>query len=241
MVIIPNECYCVVFATIVGFETDTKWYYNSCKQCNKKVDYEGGGKYWCIKCDKHVKSAPPRYKLTITVEDDSGNATFVMFDREVVQVQISAENLREKIAKDGKNSSFPDELDVLLDRNFLFRFHISNYNIDKNWDHFTVLRISDGEELIKSFLEVNNDMEERDIEVQSTVTSSIPLHEKEKESTSIICDNEDTNEGFVTPMKRPLEDVSTTGIEKKSDSAQHSSNKRKTFIKIEKDDKANKD
>lgn len=63
------------------------------------------------------------------------------------------------VLQDGKNSSFPDELDVLLDRNFLFRFHISNYNIDKNWDHFTVLRISDDEELIKSFLEVNNDVE----------------------------------------------------------------------------------
>ncbi|XP_021734893.1 replication protein A 70 kDa DNA-binding subunit B-like [Chenopodium quinoa] len=98
-----KKCYFVTFATIVGIESDTAWYYNSCKQCNKKVDYEGGGRYWCQKCDAHVQSALPRYKVTLTVEDDSGTTTFVMFDREIFQIlQISAMDLKDKLSKEGR-------------------------------------------------------------------------------------------------------------------------------------------
>ncbi|KAL2903527.1 Replication protein A 70 kDa DNA-binding subunit B, partial [Bienertia sinuspersici] len=76
-----KECFCATYATIVGIDNNM-WYYDSCKQCNKKVEYEGGVKYWCTKCDSHFKSAPKRYKVTLTVQDDSGSPTFVMFDRE---------------------------------------------------------------------------------------------------------------------------------------------------------------
>ncbi|XP_056683440.1 replication protein A 70 kDa DNA-binding subunit B isoform X1 [Spinacia oleracea] len=148
-----KECFCATVATIVGFEKDTNWYYNSCKSCNKKVDYEGGGRYWCIKCDSHVKSAPPRYKVTVSVEDDSGSASFVMFDREVFQaIQISTMDLKDKLLKDGKGDSFPEELEMLLERKCLFRIQISKYNLDQDWDKFTVVRLSDDEDLIKRIM-----------------------------------------------------------------------------------------
>lgn len=41
-----------------------------------------------------------RYKVKVTVEDDSGSATFVMFDREVFQIiQVSAVDLKDKLSK----------------------------------------------------------------------------------------------------------------------------------------------
>ncbi|KAL2942490.1 Replication protein A 70 kDa DNA-binding subunit, partial [Bienertia sinuspersici] len=95
-----KECFCATYATIVGINNNML-YYDSCKQCNKKVEYEGGGKYWCTKCDLHFKSTPKRYKVTVTVPDDSGSATFVIIDRENFQVlQISAMNLRDVLNKD---------------------------------------------------------------------------------------------------------------------------------------------
>lgn len=41
-----------------------------------------------------------RYKVKVTVEDDSGSATFVMFDREVFQIiQVSAVDIKDKLSK----------------------------------------------------------------------------------------------------------------------------------------------
>ncbi|XP_056695694.1 uncharacterized protein [Spinacia oleracea] len=51
------------------------------------------------------------YKVKVTVEDDSGSATFVMFDREVFQIiQVSAVDIKDKLSKDDKSDSFPKEL-----------------------------------------------------------------------------------------------------------------------------------
>ncbi|XP_021760663.1 uncharacterized protein LOC110725504 [Chenopodium quinoa] len=219
----------------------SKWYYNSCKNCNKKVDYEGGGKYWCKKCDSHVKSAPPRYKLTIIVEDDSGTASFVMFDREVYQIlQISAVDLKEKLSKDGKDdSSFLEELDMLINRKLLFRFHISKYNLSHSWDKYIVLRISDDEQLIKSFLDVNGGLQEKDVEIESIDESSKSSVVKDKELATVVCDNENPNVSFITPTKRPLDDATNVGIDDETSSAQRSTNKKKVVVKIEKEDNTN--
>ncbi|XP_056687828.1 replication protein A 70 kDa DNA-binding subunit B-like [Spinacia oleracea] len=148
-----KECSCVVLASIISIETETKWYYNSCKLCNKKVDYEGGEKFWCSKYDSHVKSAPPRYKVTVTVEDDNGYGTFIIFDREIFQIlQISAVDLKNKSHK---------------------------YNLEQDWDKYTVLKISDDEQLIKQFMEVNPIIEEHDVEVVSSNESIKTPPEKE--------------------------------------------------------------
>ncbi|KAL2941877.1 Replication protein A 70 kDa DNA-binding subunit D, partial [Bienertia sinuspersici] len=211
-----KECFCATYATIVGIDNNM-WYYDSCKQCNKKVEYEGGGKYWCTKCDLHFKSAPKRYKVTVTVQDDSGSATFVMFDREIFQVlQISAMNLKEMWDKENKEDAYPEELNKLLDKKFLFRIHISKYNLEQNWNKYTVVRLTEDENVIKSFLEVDS-LEEKDVEVEST---------KQKDSISVIADNEDSSICSITPTKRSFKDSTNDGKVGETSPAQLSTSKK---------------
>lgn len=51
--------------------------------------------------------------------------------------------------------SFPRELNALLERKFLFKVKISNYNLTQNWPVFTVVKMSDSKQLIKAFQEAS--------------------------------------------------------------------------------------
>ncbi|KAL2906150.1 Replication protein A 70 kDa DNA-binding subunit B [Bienertia sinuspersici] len=187
-----KECFCATYATIVDIDNNM-WYYDSCKQCNKKVEYEGGGKYWCTKCDSHFKSAPKR------------------------QVYL--------ILQENKEDTSPEELNKLLDKKFLFRIHISKYNLEQNWNKYTVARLSEDENIIKSILEVDS-LEEKDVEVEST---------KQKDSAFIIADNEDSSICSITLTKRSFKDSTNDGKVGETILAQLSTSKTKAIIKIEKD------
>ncbi|KAL2937072.1 putative cell division protein WhiA [Bienertia sinuspersici] len=69
--------------------------------------------------------------------------------------------------KENKEDAYPEELNKLLDKKFLFRIHISKYNLEQNWNKYTVVRLTEDENTIKSFLEVDL-LEEKDVEVEST-------------------------------------------------------------------------
>lgn len=97
-----QECECVTIATINSIESDSGWMYNGCKKDFKKVHeiiVDNEKKYWCDKCNGYVEY-DTKFKVHIRVIDESGSATFVMFDRVVVQLLgKSAEYIKENLIK----------------------------------------------------------------------------------------------------------------------------------------------
>ncbi|XP_019184983.1 PREDICTED: uncharacterized protein LOC109179963 [Ipomoea nil] len=70
-----------VLATILPIQTIGDWWYLSCKRCPIKLEQASN----CFYCDKFDNSYPDGnfwYKLIIRVVDSTGNAPFLLWDRE---------------------------------------------------------------------------------------------------------------------------------------------------------------
>ncbi|KAL2905811.1 Replication protein A 70 kDa DNA-binding subunit C [Bienertia sinuspersici] len=129
---------CVTLATIICIESSHGWWYKACKKDLKKIkeiDVEGKKRLWCDKCNAYVDDVNARFKLQIRVVDETGNASFVLFDREVAQIiGKSAVQLRESChSKIDDDDSIPDELNKIMDKKYLFKIKISEYNLQQRW------------------------------------------------------------------------------------------------------------
>ncbi|MQL71084.1 hypothetical protein Taro_003413 [Colocasia esculenta] len=133
-------------------ETEYNWFYNSCNKCRRKVKPDGG-KFWCDKCSFFVNFVVPRYKVQLRVIDHTGSASFLLFDREANQIlNKTAINLRDKLIKDGDTESFPEELDNFLQKKFIFKIQITEFNLQQKWPIYTVVRVTDDNSLIEEYL-----------------------------------------------------------------------------------------
>ncbi|XP_057419196.1 uncharacterized protein LOC130713448 [Lotus japonicus] len=104
---LKNDCICVVYGIICPMEDGVEWWYTACR-CNRKV-YADEKMYFCEGCNRHVIAVYPRlyvdpyfvftievlafcflcsafksdrYRLQLVVEDATGTANFVLFDKE---------------------------------------------------------------------------------------------------------------------------------------------------------------
>lgn len=58
--------------------------------------------------------------------------------------------------QEGNDHSFPDELDVLVNRRFIFKVEISMFNIRQGSKTYTVRKMSDNINMIKRFQSSSN-------------------------------------------------------------------------------------
>ncbi|KAM7277525.1 hypothetical protein ACFE04_004659 [Oxalis oulophora] len=79
----------VTLATIVHFTEGEKWWYTACNKCNKFV-LPKSGMYHCDSCKNFVSSVSLRYRLKVVVDDEFDCASFVIFDRDVVDCTPSS-------------------------------------------------------------------------------------------------------------------------------------------------------
>ncbi|KAK2429162.1 replication factor A protein [Trifolium repens] len=85
--------------------------------------------YYCNKCDIHVPKFIPRFRLKLRVVDGTGEAVFVVFDRDLnLLVGENCQNL--VTLSEGKNAQYyPPQLDLLIGRKMLFKV-VTTTNID---------------------------------------------------------------------------------------------------------------
>ncbi|KAF7842176.1 zinc finger BED domain-containing protein RICESLEEPER 2-like [Senna tora] len=89
----------VTLATILKIQTNFGWFYESCNKCMKKIRNENG-LLLCPSCNKTPPVIIPRFKIHVQVIDHTGNATFVLFDRQGYQVlQKIAKELRDQLTE----------------------------------------------------------------------------------------------------------------------------------------------
>ncbi|KAK9705327.1 hypothetical protein RND81_07G048600 [Saponaria officinalis] len=236
---INEPCYCAVLATTVKIETESGWYYLCCKACIGKVTSVGNGLWKCEACRQDVKFVVPRFRVTLRVMDDTGNASFVMFDKEVSKLfNTSASTLRESLIKDDDADAFPEELDDLLKKQFLFRIRITDLNLKNNWRKYRIYRLTDDINLIKTHTSALNAIKVSCIACH--IYSECKIFDLKNECISITCDNDnddchESEDSRLTPIKRTIDFLQSDETSVDIIDAQCSTNKKKVVVKIEKD------
>ncbi|KAK9714784.1 hypothetical protein RND81_06G119800 [Saponaria officinalis] len=202
----------VTIATIKGFDTEFRWFTELCKICRATAEIDNKGKWVCTgRCQGYTKFVVLRYKLRVVVVDHTGTATFIIFDSQATELlKQSTKDVRENQVKHGDPSVNPDELDVLLDRKFIFKVKVDDkYNLTLGWESYGVYKLSEDPELIERYLHSNQLLLENISEVDSAAESDAKFN-KEKEYSENTYDNEIvTTSSEITPSKRshdPSED-----------------------------------
>ncbi|XP_031104615.1 uncharacterized protein LOC116009435 [Ipomoea triloba] len=121
-----------VAARISGIVNPTDWFYSSCRKpgCNEKLEIsEGVNK--CFKCLKIWEDGILRYKITLRVVDMKGNASFLLWDRECLElIGIIAAELYER---SNKTNEPLQQITNLVAKTLLFQItakkdHTSHHN-----------------------------------------------------------------------------------------------------------------
>ncbi|CAF1928883.1 unnamed protein product [Brassica oleracea] len=124
-----EETRCCIYATICALKIEAPWWYLGCPGCAKKVNpYLNPeteeiemDKFSCDGCETIVCSTKIRYQVHCKVLDHTGTTSFVMFDREVIQlIHKSAYELLEQQVQFNSGNEFPRELLALEGRKFVF-------------------------------------------------------------------------------------------------------------------------
>ncbi|XP_076929536.1 uncharacterized protein LOC143593980 [Bidens hawaiensis] len=121
---------CTISEAIVG---NKEWYYNGCKHCSRKVTsvfVDGVKVYECknSSCNSVGVNAGPRFRIPIRVQDTTGVVSLTLFDRLDLM------------------HTFPEELNIILEKKFAFIVEVSDYNIRNSYDVYGVSKLTDDED-----------------------------------------------------------------------------------------------
>ncbi|GJR31691.1 replication protein A 70 kDa DNA-binding subunit B [Tanacetum coccineum] len=163
MVATIRECehksYCIIFAKIHKIHKESGWAYTACKQCNKKVNVVetkattsyGKSKviFYCE--DDGAVQAKSSFMVIMCIIDSSGSAPIVFFN--TVFNKISGHTAWELMEKHGMDVDeyWPQELDKLVGKRFLFKLWYSDYNVNNNNHTYRCNAFNDDADMIKHF------------------------------------------------------------------------------------------
>ncbi|KAL8053100.1 hypothetical protein ABFS82_05G050900 [Erythranthe guttata] len=228
-----QECVVSVLAKVMDIEGDN-WWYHGCSKCSRKVEPSLSLKrYFCVKCKKTLP-AVPRFRIQMSVIDDTGSASFVIFDRIATQlIGKSASDLLDTSNKDNQNSDYPSDIDGLINVEILFQVSISDRNVETKWPVYTVKTATNDEGVIQQFrtrYSIKLFDEEDEIAV-SPGNVSQQVDDNLKDLTAL---DDQVTPTSKSPKKRECVDVDICDLSDDG-ATQRSSNKILKKIKIEKD------
>ncbi|XP_019173002.1 PREDICTED: uncharacterized protein LOC109168433 [Ipomoea nil] len=99
-------------------------------------------------CDRNWGDGTLRYRVKVRVVDLDGNAPFLLWDRECLDlIGISADDLKDTHTKGRKG--LPKELETLIGLNMLFRIAVRKEQFQKYLNAFPVMRIITDEKIVE--------------------------------------------------------------------------------------------
>ncbi|KAL8531671.1 hypothetical protein ACS0TY_008313 [Phlomoides rotata] len=132
-----------------SIDNSSSWYYKACPKCVKKIS-EHDGKLICENCDMELKIFDTRYKLVIRVDDDTGSTSLTLFDRDLIPlIGKTPKDIITHLNQRDLNDTVPLEIEGLVGRKFIFRFHITELHLKKGWNKYAVVKLSEDKTLIK--------------------------------------------------------------------------------------------
>ncbi|XP_062190232.1 replication protein A 70 kDa DNA-binding subunit B-like isoform X4 [Phragmites australis] len=125
-------------ARIDKIQENARWWYMSCKYCNKMCD-KIDEKYYCNNCDKYPNKTTPRYFLRLQISDSITTTICTVFDDEAQRmVNTSISNLLDSL--NGSCEDVPKIIQQLYGKIFIFRFKLSNQNLTEGKAGYLVKR-----------------------------------------------------------------------------------------------------
>ncbi|GJV77693.1 ATP-dependent DNA helicase PIF1 [Tanacetum coccineum] len=109
--------------------------------------------FYCNKCKTKVTSVVPRFRVNVRVQDATGTISLVLFDCEVYQMTDKhAFEIRKKQEKDGDVDSFPEVFNELINKKFIFKIEVSDFNIENGYDVYTVSKVCHDAEIMDAMI-----------------------------------------------------------------------------------------
>ncbi|XP_023740735.1 uncharacterized protein LOC111888845 [Lactuca sativa] len=155
-----------------------------------------------------------KVRVGIHVQDETGSASFVLFDRHVKDLIHRGNHwLMEKISKDQGHQKIPDEFNTMLNRKFVFKVQISKFNLENNYHTYTVHKMADDELVLGAVFKHSPAYEENSIHSDGTpINKSIKEKSVSVEGDNINVVDLDAVTPTTTSLKRPIEIVTTTEL-----------------------------
>ncbi|WJX14117.1 hypothetical protein P8452_04421 [Trifolium repens] len=162
----------VVCGTIKAILDESDWFYTACL-CNKKV-YPDERMYFCEKCNKHVVTVFPRYRLKLRVIDSTDSATFVVFDRDTAE--LFKKSCSDMIDSMGPNCDGPPkELLDMMEKTYLFKVETNVKEETRFEKSYRVKRLTDNADLIARFKSKYSVVESVDGGLEISIGNSVEV------------------------------------------------------------------
>ncbi|GFP94065.1 hypothetical protein PHJA_001550900 [Phtheirospermum japonicum] len=155
------------------------------------------------------------FKVTVRVKDGSGTASFVIFDPQVQKIiGKSAAELKNALDLSGDYDAFPDELDELLGKTFLFKLDLNKYTVKcKRGRVYTVGKLSCDERIIGPYLEKEFMIKSPSGESSVCVVGGIKNKGKDIEESTVSSIGESGMKSeFATPSSKRTNKRSVAGV-----------------------------
>ncbi|XP_052625005.1 uncharacterized protein LOC122196646 [Lactuca sativa] len=178
----------LLVVSIVNIRQNLPWYYDACYKCGRRINnvpktnlsYTAPGKMEdsvVIKCKNAASNDSNfhtviKYIIPINVQDHTGTIRFTLFDREAKRLlDISAFELK-KIHEEADDSLelYPNQMNALKNRKFVFLVDITSYNVTNYNNIYTVVKLTEDESVV---LELESKLEL--MSVQSVSLNEVPL------------------------------------------------------------------
>ncbi|KAF7821817.1 replication protein A 70 kDa DNA-binding subunit E-like [Senna tora] len=224
----------VTLGTIHKIKRSYGWYYESCNKCRKKVKTVDG-QLICPGCEKTPLLLIPRYKIHVLVMNHTGSASFVLFDTQAYKlIHKTARELKlHQIEVTAEDGSFPEEIEQIVQRRYLFKVKITEFNVEQN-SSFTVSNVTDDATLINTFIS-SQGINREEFEGASA-NSTLPNISLRHQNNFVICDDEIdiSSSSSYTPYKRGIPSYQDTSELENMRSFESSTSKPMKVVKKEK-------
>ncbi|XP_073136986.1 replication protein A 70 kDa DNA-binding subunit B-like [Henckelia pumila] len=140
-----------IFRTVEQVSENDEWYL-SCKKYPKKVNAVGG-KFYCENYDNLDTQENMRYKIQVRVVDHTGNAVFLLWDREGVElIGKTTLELKSEMENQGIDApEMPKKFEYLVDRNIIFKVQVkTNQNRGFN-ETYTLMKLITDSNVVDKF------------------------------------------------------------------------------------------
>ncbi|KAL5064205.1 hypothetical protein RYX36_025942, partial [Vicia faba] len=148
-----DNIFYIVLGTIKHVIGGNYWWYAACV-CNKGVVTDSK-RIFFTKCEKHVWTIVPRYRIKIRVIDETDSSIFVVFDRDcyLLTKKICAD-LIDQMDRADESTIFPTIIGELVEQTMLFKIVVNN---DMNYgfeQSFCVKKLCSDQDIMAKFKNV---------------------------------------------------------------------------------------
>nr|VDD01847.1 unnamed protein product [Brassica rapa] len=131
-------------AKVTDIQVAEGWCYIGCSVCSKKLIREETS-FTCAPCNETNAVAQPRYRVILSVSDETGIAAFLGFDTEITKLTNVLAAEAAQILGVGLNAQvdtdLPRVLSELVGKTYTFQLKLKDFNFTSNHQTFTISRI----------------------------------------------------------------------------------------------------